>query len=174
MLKKPSTPKQSCKFPVINDVRSNRIIMESIYTWLNIEKLGSLASIAGLVLTIYVFFGVRKIKQEFLFRVRLPGLLKKIQNHASSISSELPNLPESENSIIEELSIAQVNIQSLENKSSGTMKNSLKKLRLKIEDIRKNNKVDKDSIRSVYLDLNMVIQEISNIRDDDKWRQGNG
>ena len=114
------------------------------------------------------------MKQEFLFRARLPSLLKKIQSHASSISSELPNLPDSGHTIIEELAIAQVNLQSLESKSFGSMRTSLKKLRLNIEKLRKNREIDKESIRAVYLEMNMVIQEISNIREDDKWRQGNG
>ncbi|MEX0740987.1 MAG: hypothetical protein WD071_16765 [Pseudohongiella sp.] len=148
--------------------------MESLFSWLNVDRIGGLASITGLGFTIYVFLGVRKIKQEFLFRARLPSLLKKIQNHASTISSELTNLPDSSHAIIEELAIAQVNIRSLENKSSGTMRLSLKKLRLIIEEIRENQSIDKNSIRAVYLEMNMVIQEISNIREDDKWSQGNG
>ena len=148
--------------------------METIPSWVNLEHIGSFASIVGLVLTIYVFMGVRKIKQEFLFRARLPSLLKKIQGHASTISSELPKLPESKNVIVEELAIAQVNIQSLENKSSGSMRISLKKLRIEIENIRKTDDINKEPVRAIYLDMNMVIQEISNIREDDKWRHGNG
>ena len=148
--------------------------MEILPSWFNLEHIGSFASIVGLGLTVYVFMGVRKIKQEFLFKARLPSLLKKIQGHASTISSELPKLPESKNVITEELAIAQVNIQSLENKSSGSMRSSLKKLRIEIENIRKDNDIKKDGIRAIYLDMNMIIQEISNIREDDKWRHGNG
>ena len=148
--------------------------MEILLSWFNLEHIGSFASIVGLGLTVYVFMGVRKIKQEFLFKARLPSLLKKIQGHASTISSELPKLPESKNVITEELAIAQVNIQSLENKSSGSMRSSLKKLRIEIENIRKDNDIKKDGIRAIYLDMNMIIQEISNIREDDKWRHGNG
>jgi hypothetical protein len=148
--------------------------LDSIMTWITLDHLGGVASIIGLGLTIYVFFGVKKIKQEFLLRARLPSLLKKIQAHASTISSELPNLPNSTHTIIEELAIAQVNLQSLETKSSGSMRSSLKKLRLNIEGLRKGRKIDKESVRAVYLEMNMVIQEISNMREDDKWRQGNG
>lgn len=148
--------------------------VESLFLWLTFDHIGGLASIVGLGFTIYVFFGVKKIKQEFLFRARLPSLLKKIQNHASTISVELTNLPGSSHTIIEELAIAQVNIKSLENKCFGTMRASLKKLRLNIEGIRECENVDKDSIRAVYLEMNMVIQEISNVQEDDKWRQGNG
>ena len=148
--------------------------MEIIFSWLNLERLGSLASIIGLVLTIYVFFGVRKIKQDFLFRVRLPSLLKKIQKHASTISIGLSDFPKSKNAIIEEFAIAEVNIQSLENKSSGAIRSSLKQLRLNIEKLRKTEYIEKDSIRATYLQMNMVIQEITNIQEDDKWRQGNG
>ena len=148
--------------------------METSASWIDLESIGSFASIAGLVVTIYIFFGVRKIKQEFLFRVRLPGLLKKIQNHASAISGELSTFPDSKNAILEELAIAQVNIKSLESKSFGTMRSSLKKLRLNIEQLRGKREIEKDSIREIYLEMNMMIQEISNIREDDKWRQGNG
>jgi len=97
-----------------------------------------------------------------------------MQGHASAISGELANFPKTRNAIIEELAIAQVNIQSLENKSFGSMRSSLKRLRLDIENLRKTQNIEKDSIRSVYLGMNMVIQEITNLREDDKWRQGNG
>lgn len=144
--------------------------------WVNFSNLSDLASIIGFFLTVYVSRGVRKIEKEFLFRARLPSLLKQLQSHATTLSTHLQNFPNSENEVIEELSIAKVNINSLYRKSSGEIKISLKKLEIEIEKFlnEKSNDNSKKDIRKIYLAMNMVIQEITNLREDEKWRQGNG
>lgn len=149
--------------------------MQQIFDWFTFSNISGLASIVGLFFTIYVFLGIRVIQKEFLFRIRLPSLLKKLQQHASTISNQLQKYPETKHEIIEELSIAKVNINSLYKKSSGSIKTSLKKLETNIDVFRKSELTDnsKQSLREIYMEMNMVIQEISNLRDDDKWRQGN-
>lgn len=151
-------------------------LLQELLDWCTLSNISGVASIIGLFLTIYVFLSVKKIENEFLFRVRLPSLQKKIQQHASNLSTLLQNYPESKNEIIEELSIAKVNINSLHKKSTGSVRNSLKKLETKIEEIRKNKLPDdsKHELREIYLELNMVIEEITNLREDDKWRQRGG
>ncbi len=150
--------------------------MQVLIDWLSFSNISGLASIFGLFLTIYVFLSIRKIEKEFLFRVRLPSLLRKLQQHASNLSKLLQQYPESENEIIEELSIAKVNINSLYKKSTGSIKTSLHKLETNIEEYRNTKiaKQTKESIREIYVEMNMVIQEINNQKDDDKWRQRGG
>lgn len=148
---------------------------EQLYYLMSLPSIGSVASIIGLVLTIFIYFGVRKIRRDFLFRARIPALLKKLQKHASKLSRCLQDYSNTKEATDEELSIAEVNLVSLYQKSYGPLKKSLKSL---IKDIRRFRKDDsrstKQNLRSIYLNINMVVQEINNLREDEKWGATNG
>ncbi len=141
-----------------------------IVAYFTLGNIGGVASILGFFLTIYVFLTIRAIKRNYLFRARVPILQKKLQKHASSISSMMHSYSDSKNIIMKELSLAEVNSLSLQSKTKGKMKSSLKAL---VSDIRyyKKSGGSKEDLRKIYLSLNMVIQEIANYRDDDKWER---
>lgn len=71
---------------------------------------------------------------------------------------------------MEELSLAEVNSLSLQSKTTGKMKSSLKALVIEIRNYKKSGGSE-EGLRKIYLSLNMVIQEIANYRDDDKWER---
>ena len=50
---------------------------------------GNTASIVSLIISGFVFYGVRKIRQNFLFNARVPELTEKLNKQASRISSLL-------------------------------------------------------------------------------------
>jgi chaperonin cofactor prefoldin len=148
--------------------------LERFIGWLNFSNLADFLSIIGFFLSVYVSLGIRKIKKEFLFRARLPDLLKQLQKHATALSTLLDDFQNNQDKIIEELSIAKVNINSLYNKSAGEVKGSLKKLDVSIDNFLLGQDKNSKIIRGIYLQMNMVIQEINNLKEDEKWRQGNG
>lgn len=134
---------------------------------------GSIASIVGLLISVYLFFAIRAIKRNYLFRARIPALQKKLKKHASNISSALQQYDETQDEILSELSLAEVNLISLKSKTNGTLKASLSKTVKELQSFRKKG-ISKDKIRSIYLSINMRIQEIENYREDEKWEGYDG
>lgn len=146
---------------------------KAIVDYITLGNAGSIASIFGFLLTIYVFLTIRAIKRNYLFRARVPVLQKKLQKHASAISTALHRYDESTIKIMEELSLAEVNSFSLQSKTTGKLKSSLK---IVVRDIRhyKSTGGNKEELRRIYLSMNMIIQEITNFREDDKWESNDG
>ena len=58
--------------------------------WLtDINKIGSIGSIVGLVVTIFLLFEARKIKNSFLRRARLPEVNRELAKATSQLSERL-------------------------------------------------------------------------------------
>ena len=53
----------------------------------SISALGTISSIAGFILSVFVLLAVRKIKKFYIFTARVPQVNDKIAEIASSISS---------------------------------------------------------------------------------------
>jgi hypothetical protein len=146
--------------------------LDSILTFANVA---SMASIAGFLVSLFVYLTVRNIRREFLFRARLPMLHKSLQKHASQLSRYLQDYDNYRDFIDEELSLAEVNVASLHNKARGPLRKNLGGLTADIKEYR-NRKTpnSKSDLRSIYLKLNMRIQEITNLRADEQWGENNG
>lgn len=147
------------------------MVVDSMNSYMSFSNLGSAASIIGLFLTIYLFFAIRTIKRNYLFRARIPALLKKLKKHASGISSALQRYEESDEQVANELSLAEVNLISLKGKTKGKIKATINEAVKDIQKYRKDGGSKKD-LRAIYLSINMRIQEIENYREDDKWENG--
>jgi hypothetical protein len=130
----------------------------------------SIASILGFFISVLVLYKVRNIEKRFLFNVRVPKLLNQIKSHSTNISEYMLVFDSSKDSIITELSKCEVNLNNLIKKVPFNSKKNLKKLVKKMKVLR-NNKQDmtEENVNDVYLELNMIILEISNIKEDFKW-----
>ena len=55
--------------------------------WLtDLNKIGSISSILGLIVTIFIFVEARKIRNSFLRRARLPEINKELAKATSNVS----------------------------------------------------------------------------------------
>jgi hypothetical protein len=147
-------------------------MLKWITSLLTFENVANLASIGGFLITIFVYRSLRNIRREFLFRATLPTLFKSLQKHASSLSGYLQDFNSYAEAIDVELSTAEVNILNLHAKARGSLKKNLLVLSTEIKkyrDASSSRQRSKADVRSIYLKLNMVIQEISNLRADEKW-----
>lgn len=60
--------------------------------WLtDLNKIGSISSILGLVVTVFIFIEARKIRNSFLRRARLPEINRELNKVTSSVSNNLKN-----------------------------------------------------------------------------------
>ncbi len=73
--------------------------------WLtDLNKLGSICSIVGLVVTIFLFFEARKIKNSFLRRARLPEVNRDLLKLTSQLSENLKSWNEDKKNALETFS----------------------------------------------------------------------
>lgn len=149
----------------------------SAETWTALGNYGSIASIVGFFITLYLFWAIRKIKNDFLSRARIPKLRLNFNRHTSTVSDLLRDYPKTHEEVVKIISIARSDINSLKNKSpTKDIKQSLNTLGLDIEFFIKHEpSIElKPKLRSIYLQMLKTNQDIVNHIEDDKLRHGNG
>ncbi len=73
--------------------------------WLtDINKIGSISSIIGLVVTVFLFIEARSIKNSFLRRARLPEVNRELLKFTSQLSERLKDWENSKTDAIETFS----------------------------------------------------------------------
>ena len=60
-----------------------------MFEWLTLSNIGSVASILGIGLSLYVIYNVREIRKSYLFTARAPALVKSLRAHSSRIKDLL-------------------------------------------------------------------------------------
>ena len=84
-------------------------------TWFveHLSHLGSLASILGLVITLGVFFKIRRLYAALLFLDRVPQHIEQLRAHRQNLTEQLENFDESLTEIRVELAECEANLKSL-------------------------------------------------------------
>jgi hypothetical protein len=137
---------------------------------LSLGDAGSIASIIGVLLTIWVALAVRRIRSFYLFTARVPGLSRRLKQHASSLATYMNDPKSFADPIREEMVAAEVTVHSLERKLSGHVKKTAKDLLL---NIRRANGTELDAsvVRGVYLLMIRVNEQLKDIQSDLKWEK---
>jgi len=136
-----------------------------------LSKVGSICSIAGLVVTFWIFIKLRRIHRSFLFQARLPDLRKKIRGHRSSLSRLLNDFPNTFADVQIELQRCHANLQSLKPKLGRAQVPSVNSLLEQIEELNRLSALpSKEPVQRVYLDLVLLEGELDNLSEDIKWR----
>jgi len=132
---------------------------------------GSIASIISLVLTIIIFFSIRKIQSFYIFTARVPEVVSDLDEIASSISEYLNDFENNIHRISKELARAQAKLQTLKKKLKDRQsKKPISELIKVIKTYNPNSK-DEDTLRQIYLDLYKIIAEIKELQKDHKWER---
>ncbi len=129
----------------------------------NADKISFLGT-AALCLSAYVFLTAKKINRYILYSKRLPQLLKKIQDHASSISKLLNNFEETADEIHNEISRCAANLKSLRKKVPRTQRKKIDSLLTTLS--MRSRDIGKESAREVYRTLLYIIEDIRNLQID--------
>lgn len=132
---------------------------------------GSLASILGLGLTIWVWLKVRNIEGHFLFRVRFPSLKRQLGQHCASISRHLNSFPESANDLEIELKKCQSDLKNLHSKLKGQSRASASHILTQIDELPSPLTADvRQNIREIHLNLVILEKDLENLKEDMQWR----
>lgn len=131
---------------------------------------GSLASIIGLLISLVTLVLVKLLRKQFLFKARIKEHSTSLGKIASNVSSLLPSFADNEVEIDEELAIADVKLRNIQKGASGDLLSDVKKARKKIGKFRwrcrvniKGFKPEEKLARQVYTDINIVVEEMSNV-----------
>jgi len=149
--------------------------MESFYSWIKNFKFSDFAdviSVIGFCFTIYVLLTIRKIKNFYVFKARVPDLLKKVSKHASQLSQFHNNFEDSKPLILLEIGQVEVILKSLNKKVNRQVKSSIKEVNKHISGYKIYR--DKSRLWDIYVSLQKVNQEVVNLQEDRNWESNNG
>ena len=135
-----------------------------------LSDFGSIASLVGLALTIWVAFTVRRIKAHFLVTARVPDLARRLREHSKKVS-EFLNDPEAyQIQILEELALAEVTTHSLQATLSGRPRRMVKAL---LEGVRKASQCNapQPELRNLYVQMVRVNEQLCDLKKDLKWER---
>lgn len=133
---------------------------------------GTIASILGLFITLYIlFYGIRAIKQFYVFIGRVPDIIGDLDKIASKILDILNNFEDSRSQIKRRLDDAEVSLNTLKTKISGRKpKKSIKTLLKTIKNY--NPKSDgEDKLREIHSGLYKIVRVIKELQKDQKWEK---
>lgn len=147
-------------------------IVESI-TWFyeRLSDLGSIASIIGLVITLVVFYRIRKLETRFLFTARVPEYIRQLNGQNSYLYELLQNFDGSLREIQVELAICEATLKSLKPKLHSETRKSVIKLTKRISQQRESvTRQSENQIWKIHFELNKVLQELIHLQEDERWR----
>lgn len=168
------------------------MIIETIIDLINSRfgtAIGIISSIASLIVSFFVFLGVKKLKKYYLFKARSPVLASKLSEVASSLSDQLNYFSGMTIELSKSLSKAEAHLESLEKKVDSDLKRSIKSVLCKIRSVNhannsflnkfksilNPNQKDRDeelknNIHNIYIELYKLNVRVKNLLEDHRWK----
>ncbi|MEK6299239.1 MAG: hypothetical protein AABO41_00830 [Acidobacteriota bacterium] len=137
--------------------------------WLNI--IGSVASIVGIALSVYVIYNLRQIRRSYMFTARAPDLLKRLKAHSSQVKKLLIDFDNSRDEIEAELALCSAVLGSLLNKVSRNERKTILNVIQLIAENRTLGEQSKDQVWMVYKRLVGVGETLRNLQKDKLWEK---
>jgi hypothetical protein len=149
------------------------LLSESIPQW--VSHVGSFSSIIGLVVTGFLFWEARKIRNSFLRRARLPEVIKELVEANKKLSKHLKNWDEEVREGVHQLLIAKELIDSLKPKLPDSERKKcsayVQKLQTRTFFIFKSeiSVVSTEKAWELYSGLSGLITMLEQLQKDSKW-----
>lgn len=138
--------------------------------WLN--DVAAISSVAGLLVTGFLFVEARGIKNSFLRRARLPQVTTELEETSAKISNGLKNWKSDERVVKEQFAITIGLLENILTKLPSTEKKKtldlIKKLRLK-KFFFISKQLNEDIGWNLYTDLSTVITMLNQLKKDSQW-----
>lgn len=142
--------------------------------WDYVSRAADVLSVLGAIAAILAYFKIKSIQANFVFQARVPQLQKALEAHSKAISRILGAYDTRKTELDDEFGRCAANVRSLLPKISGSTKSTGTALLKRITKRRKNSNLKtEEEARAIYTDLNMLIEELGNVRKDHAWRARN-
>ncbi len=137
--------------------------------WLAI--LGSIASIVGLCISVWVLLRLRAIERNYLFRARVPELQRRLRRHCSNVAGFLASYPDSADAVRVELSRCRATLKSLTPKLERRLRAELRNIQAEIDGLREVlPRAPEEQLWEIHSSLAGLEQELKYIVKDMEWR----
>ena len=143
-------------------------IIKELFTRENFYIVGNIFSIASFILSIFVLWNIRKLRNAYKLRARGPALIKDLSKAASNLSKFMNEYAESLPQVSEEIGRVGVKLRSLKGKLGGSPKRSVKRV-LSYVDQCEVTVQNEEQVRLVYGELLKVIEELKDNQKDLDW-----
>ncbi|GLP99115.1 hypothetical protein GCM10007891_09690 [Methylophaga thalassica] len=144
--------------------------------WLtDLNKLGSLSSILGLIVTLFLLYEARKIRNSFLRRARLPEVNRELSKSTSLLSENLKKWNSDKNPSLETFSTIKALLENIREKLPSDEKRKideyLSNLHPKKFWIINNplSELTEDEAWSRYTELSGLVTSLQQLAKDSKW-----
>lgn len=121
------------------------------------------ASLIGLLLTVSIWWGLRKIKNTYIFRVRAPEFVRVLTKRASILIACGNDFENSRQIIDVELVTSDVMLNSMQRRMRGESRKAVKKLRRLIKEYRR-APGNEEHFYLIYSEMQCVIQEVKELQ----------
>ena len=138
-----------------------------------LSAVGSVSSVAGLLVSLCVLWKVRKISRSYLLRARYPDLRQKVGQHRSNLSVLLSEYPESAGEVKLEVEKCLATLKSLRQKLKGGEGKDIEFAEMEMLGSRISRSAGsppKDAVWRLYQALSGFEQELDNLMKDMEWR----
>jgi hypothetical protein len=142
-----------------------------LFEWLTLTNTGSLASILGIGLSLYVIYNVREIRKSYLFTARAPALLKSLRTRSSKINDLLKEFETSIEKIEAELARCLPVLESLKNKVGRHERKSISEVVQLISANKTLSAGSKNAVWDIYKELLTVEEAMRNLHKDKQWER---
>ncbi|MFH2134634.1 MAG: hypothetical protein ABII81_05575 [Pseudomonadota bacterium] len=144
--------------------------------WLtDINKLGSISSIVGLVVTVFLFMEARTIRISFLRRARLPEINRELVKATSQVSLHLKAWDKDKKSALESLSNVKALLENIKPKLPASERKKvvayLSRLQPRKFIVMKRSmaELSEDSAWELYTELSGLVTSLEQLAKDSKW-----
>jgi hypothetical protein len=144
--------------------------------WLTyLNKLGSLSSILGLIVTLFLLYEAKKIRNSFLRRARLPEVNRELSKSTSQLSENLKDWSSDKNPTLETFSTIKALLENIKEKLPSDE-------RRKVDEYLSNlhpkkwwfinsplSELTEDEAWNRYTDLSGLVTRLQQLAKDSKW-----
>ncbi len=142
------------------------MLLNNSYTFREfLADFGSIASIISVVLTFLVYLGLRNIKNNYIFRIKSPQLLRFLQTKTTELNKLAEDFPSSGKQISDELVKVDVKLSSMQRRTTKSAKEAVIDLRNRIKEFELSPE-DEYKYNQTYRQMLRVIEEIKEMQKD--------
>lgn len=144
--------------------------------WLtDINKLGSISSVIGLIVTVFLFIEARAIRNSFLRRARLPELNKELARATSQVSQHLKSWDEDKKPALESLSNVKALLENMKPKLPSDERKKVVAYLSRLQPTKyfvlktRITELSEDSAWELYTELSGLVTSLEQLAKDSKW-----
>ncbi len=139
--------------------------------WLQDVNIG--LSLLGFVITLYVLFEIKLIKNTFLSRARLPEIIRELTKAGSMLNSQLAQWPAQHNDALSQIKVAASLLKAasalVPNAEKQELLQTHKKLTEAAQSSARGLQISTTLIWDLYSDIQSSISNMTQISKNNKW-----